>query len=102
MTDYLILGLATWRIANLLVNEDGPWDILLKLRYAAGTRYDQQSQPYPTNVFSGLLICVWCLSPWVGGIFTLGYLFNPTVTIWISLPFALSAMAVAVDRWING
>ena len=49
-----ILGLLTvWRITHLLHAEDGPWDIVVRLRRAAG------------NGFWGkLLDCFYCLSLW--------------------------------------
>ena len=102
MADYLILGLATWRISHLLVSEEGPWDFLSKFRHLAGVRYDEHSSPYSTNVFSELLTCIWCLSPWIGTILTLAYWRWSYPTILCSLPFALSAMAVIVNRWIDG
>jgi len=100
--DYVILGLATWRISNLLVNEDGPWDIFSKLRHLAGVRYDEHSSLYSTNELSKLLMCVWCLSPYLAAVLTLAYWFWPSIAIPISLPFALSAMAVLVDKVANG
>ena len=50
-----ILGLlAVWRITHLLQAEDGPWDISIHLRRAAG------------NSFWGkLLDCFYCLSLWI-------------------------------------
>ena len=100
--DYLILGLATWRISNLLVNEDGPWDIFPKLRHLAGVRYDEHSNAYSTTALSKLAMCVWCLSLYLAGVLTLAYWFWPNIAIPISLPFALSAMAVLVDKVANG
>jgi hypothetical protein len=100
--DYLILGLATWRISNLLVNEDGPWDLLARLRWALGIRYDQTSRPYGTNVFSKLWTCLWCISPYIGVLLTFAYWRWSDLTLLLSLPFALSSMAVIVDRVANG
>jgi hypothetical protein len=50
-----ILGLLTvWQITHLLQAEDGPWDIVVRLRRAAG------------NGFWGKLPdCFYCLSLWV-------------------------------------
>jgi hypothetical protein len=56
MTFYwLTLGvLAAWRITHLLNAEDGPWNLLVKLRRLAGN-----------SVFGSLLDCFYCLSLWV-------------------------------------
>ena len=46
--------LATWRITHLLVSEDGPFDIVVRLRRLAGNRF-----------FGRLMDCFYCLSFWV-------------------------------------
>jgi hypothetical protein len=56
---WLILGvLAVWRITHLLNAEDGPWDVLVKLRRFAGN-----------SIFGSLLDCFYCLSLWVAAPF---------------------------------
>ncbi len=51
----LVVGmLVVWRITHLLQAEDGPWDIVLRLRRAAGP-----------GLFGRLLDCFYCLSLWV-------------------------------------
>lgn len=52
---WLILGvLAVWRLTHLLQAEDGPWDLVVRLRRAAGS-----------GVWGRLLDCFHCLSLWV-------------------------------------
>lgn len=94
----LILTLATWRLTTLLVNEAGPFDVFERLRYAAGVRYDERSERYGTNVVARGLICVWCVSVWVGALLALGQWLAPGVVGWLALPFALSAGALVVER----
>lgn len=52
---WLALGvLAVWRVTHILNAEDGPWDIVLRLRRLAGSG------------FAGhLLDCFYCLSIWI-------------------------------------
>ena len=58
---WFILGvLSVWRITHLLNAEDGPWDLLARLRRLAGIGFSGQ-----------LLDCFYCL------------------TLWIAIPFAL-------------
>ena len=102
ITELIILGLATWRVASIIVSEDGPWQLFPRLRSWLGVRFDERSIPYSTTALSGLVICIWCLSPWIGGLFVLGFLLFPFPTILIASPFALSAMAVIIERWVNG
>jgi hypothetical protein len=50
----VVAALATWRITHLLAEEDGPWEIILRLRARLG---DSQA--------GRLLDCFYCLSLWV-------------------------------------
>ena len=84
------------------MNENGPWDILARIRYWLGVRYDDASMPYSTTTLSGALTCVWCLSVWVGAAIAFAYWWNPNMTTLLSLPFAFSAGAVIVEAWVNG
>ncbi|HEV2854141.1 MAG TPA: hypothetical protein VHC97_15210 [Thermoanaerobaculia bacterium] len=57
----LILGtLATWRLSHLLWGEDGPWDLLVRLRRAVGNGF-----------WGSLLDCFLCCSLWVAAPFAL-------------------------------
>lgn len=85
-------ALATWRIAHMLVNEDGPDDMIINLRtkFLSPTMISLR----PTKgerVLKGMFSCVWCMSIWVGAILAI----LPTRA---SVPFALSAVAIAIDE----
>jgi hypothetical protein len=82
----LVLGvLAVWRITHLLNAEDGPWDLLVKLRKLAGN-----------GVFGGLLDCFYCLSLWVSAplAWLLGHGWEFRLLLWP----ALSAGAILLER----
>src|SRR5215469_12475277 len=81
-----ILGLLTvWRITHLLQVEDGPWDIVVRLRKTAGDGF-----------WGKLLDCFYCLSLWVAA--PLAYLVPETrMERWLWWP-ALSAGAILVER----
>ncbi len=91
--DVVIVGLATWRIASLLVREEGPLDVFARLRSFAGV--PQPGEIGPATFWSQLLGCVWCLSLWLA----------PLVWIvWATAPLAAAilaaaAVAILVDRW---
>lgn len=101
-----ILALATWRLASLIANEDGPFEIFALLRTFVGVRYTtvEKSQspilpiPYGTNEFAKMLLCVWCNSIWIGAAVALAYWYNPHFTTWACLPLALSALAIVIDK----
>lgn len=54
MVRFVLAALATWRITHLLANEDGPADIVFRLRRRLGD-----------SPIGGLMDCFHCLSFWV-------------------------------------
>ncbi len=88
--DYLVLALATWRISSLIVNEDGPYKLCKSVR-----------EWLQRTISAELFNCLWCASVWVAIALTIAYWYVPELTIWLMLPFALSALAIALDKW-NG
>ena len=101
MLKVVVLALATWRMTSLLVWEDGPFEIFMRLRYLLGVRYDEQSQIYGSNWFAKGVVCPACASVWFGTLWAVAYWLWPAVW-WIALPLALSAGAIALERWNNG
>jgi hypothetical protein len=95
----LLIGLAAWRLASLLVNERGPYNMFVGFRERLGYEHDESGKPsaWPggwREVFS----CVWCLAIWTSllmwGLWELEELI---VVVW-----AAAAMAIVVERWSNG
>jgi hypothetical protein len=74
---WLVLGvLATWRITHLLQAEDGPWEVIVSLRRAAG------------SCFVGrLLDCFYCLTVWIAAPLALwiGDSWRERVLLWPTL-----------------
>ena len=58
---FVLATLATWRVTHLLVAEDGPADVVVRLRRRAGSSWA-----------GDLLDCFYCLSVWVAVPFTVG------------------------------
>jgi hypothetical protein len=77
--------LAVWRVTHLLHAEDGPWDMSVGLRRAAGDGF-----------FARLLDCFYCLSLWVALPIALliGSGPAPTLVLWLGL----SGGAIALNR----
>jgi len=83
---WLLLGLLTvWRLTHLLSAEDGPWDLVVRLRRAAGTGF-----------WAGLLDCFYCLSLWIAAPFA--YLIASSWIERLLLWPALSAGAIFFER----
>jgi hypothetical protein len=85
---WFFLGvLAVWRLTHLLQAEDGPADIVVKLRQKVGAGF-----------WAKLLDCFQCLSLWVALPFAgwMGGSLGERGLLWL----ALSAGAIIVERWI--
>ncbi len=83
---WLIVGtLVVWRITHLLQAEDGPWELVVRLRRRVGDGF-----------WGKLLDCFYCLSLWVAFpvAFGLGDSRVRTVILWP----ALSAGAILLER----
>src|SRR5437763_16308996 len=82
---FAVASLATWRVAHLLAHEDGPGDVLVKLRVKLGHGF-----------WATLLDCFYCLSAWVAAAFV------PVVTMRLgegaAVWLALSGAACLLER----
>ena len=85
---FVLATLAVWRVTHLFVAEDGPFDLLVRLRRAVGS-----------SVFGSLLDCFYCMSLWVAIPLALwmGQAWAEKAVLWL----ALSAAAILVHRVIE-
>jgi hypothetical protein len=81
----VIASLAVWRVTHLVQAEDGPWNIIVRLRRLAGQ-----------SALGDLLDCFFCLSIWVAGPFAycVGASWRERVLLWL----ALSGAAILLER----
>ena len=93
----IVVALAVWRLSSVLAREDGPWLVFERLRYALGVRYDDMSKRYGENVVAEGIICTWCNSVWLGILAAIGLYFAQSVTYWVCVPLAFSAVAIIID-----
>ena len=86
---FVLSLLATWRVTHLMSREDGPGDVLLKLRLRAGA-----------GVVGRLMDCFNCLSLWVAApfAFLVGRSGLEILLVWL----ALSAGACLLERTERG
>jgi hypothetical protein len=82
---FLLMILFVWRITHLLSAEDGPWDMVVRLRRSAGDGF-----------FGQLLDCFYCLSLWISA--PLAFLQGEKISERILLWPALSAGAILLER----
>jgi hypothetical protein len=82
---FLIAALAVWRVTHMLAREDGPWDMLLRLRRNVGN-----------GILKKLFSCFYCLSMWMAlpfALFLNGSL-SETLVGWL----ALSGASILLER----
>lgn len=77
---FLIAALAVWRFTHLLVHEDGPWNLIARVRRLPGR----------------LLQCFYCFSLWVAVPAALW--FRPAPLDFVVLWLALSGVACLLER----
>lgn len=83
-----VLGVcATWRVAHMLAHEDGPWDLVLRLRGAVGN-----------GPFGRVLDCLYCLSLWIAAPIAFTIADDPIG--WLIAWLALSGAACLLDRMV--
>ena len=83
---FLLAALATWRLAFMLVREDGPREIFARLRKRLGAGF-----------FGKLLSCVKCVGVWVAFplAFFVGGRWVELVVVWL----ALAGVVALIDEW---
>ena len=92
---FLYLGLAAWRLASLLANEDGPWMMFNRLRQAA-EQWCNQYRFYRELGLHDLVACEWCNSVWIGIGLTMFYLWLGETILYLAVPLALSTVAIII------
>jgi hypothetical protein len=83
---FVLAVLATWRVSHLLANEDGPFDIIVRIRATLGE-----------GLLGGLMDCFKCLSLWVAAPIALFLTHTPWV--WTVSWLALSGGACLLERF---
>ena len=98
MLSWLILFVfATFRLTHLLSSEEeGPFEILQKLRHIVGVRYDAKGERYHKNELAKGLLCFWCCSVWVGGLLAVPYIILSNVSFWLWPVCALALSGAAI------
>jgi hypothetical protein len=80
----VIAILATWRVAHLVASEDGPFDLIVRLRVRVGG-----------GLIGQLMDCPYCLSVWVAVPFA--FSLASTVPAWCAAWLAISGGASLLE-----
>ncbi len=92
----VILALATYTVSWLLhdTSRHGPYDILERIRWLAGARYDSKSGLHGTNVISQAMLCMYCSSFWIGIAMALLYIVIGKPFLYAMLPLAINGAVI--------
>jgi hypothetical protein len=82
---FVLAVLATWRVTHLLANEDGPADIIVRLRVRLGD-----------GLIGSLMDCFNCVSLWIAVPAACFLTFRPVT--WVISWLALSGGACLLER----
>lgn len=88
VVEFMLGVLAAWRVTHLLTSEDGPFEVVTRVRRLAGSGFMGQ-----------LLDCFYCLSLWTAAPLALWMQsqWRERVLLWL----ALSAAAILVNRVVD-
>jgi hypothetical protein len=89
---YVLCTLATWRLTHLIVAEDGPWDIVVRLRARLGE-----------SPAGRAMDCFYCSSIWLAlpFAFVIGRDVPGFLVSWLAISGAASLLEQATNRNMN-
>lgn len=94
----VVAGFAGWRLASLLVREDGPWHVFERLRRAAGVPETGEVR----GVLAEILTCVLCASLWTSAASMAAWILatgGAEVGEWVVSVFAAAGFALLVESF---
>jgi len=88
-TAFALSAFAVWRVSHLLSREDGPFDVVFRVRRTVGQGF-----------FGSLLDCFLCVSLWVAAPFALlvGDDWLAHMVAWLALSGAASILFLFTER----
>ena len=99
-TTFIYLSLASWRLASLIANEDGPWQMFQRFRQLAEKWCNKYKFCSELGLHE-LVTCEWCNSVWIGAGLTLLYLWIGDTILYLALPLALSTVVIIIKYVIH-
>jgi len=104
LTELVILALSAWRLAYMLVSEDGPGDVFAHLRRLVGVRQkladtpNGRQTPYGLNPLADAFCCVYCMSVWCAALGWCGLQTPAAPVVYI---LAVSGLAILAHRYVG-
>ena len=100
LTSFFYLSLAAWRIASLVANEDGPWQMFKRFRLRAEQWCNNYRFCRELGLYE-LVTCEWCNSIWIGAILTGVYLWIGESILYIAVPLAISTIVIILKYVVH-
>lgn len=100
LSTFFYLSLAAWRLASLIANEDGPWNMFRRFRQLAEKWCNNYRFCREFNLHE-MVACEWCNSIWIGAGLTVIYLWIGNTILWIAIPLALSTVAITIKYLVQ-
>lgn len=98
IAEALIAGLAGWRLAYLLVRDDGPFGLFERIRAKAGVPRIGFQAPRP--FFGGVLSCMYCATVWTAGAaWTVGHFGSWLFVVPVAAMGAAAMLEQGLIRW---
>ena len=97
---FFYLALAAWRLASLVANEDGPWQLFRRFRDRAEYMCKKYRFCSELGLYE-LLSCEWCNSIWIGAGLTILYLWIGESILYIAIPLALSTVTIIIKYLVQ-
>jgi hypothetical protein len=85
---FMLCALAIWRLTHFLVAEDGPWDVVVRVRVRLGD-----------SVFGRAMDCFYCMSLWFAIPFA--FMIASHILSWMVAWLSLSAAASLLEQATN-
>jgi hypothetical protein len=99
VVEVAVYVLAVWRVAFMLVYDQGPFLVFLRVRELFGVVHDEADEPisWPRG---SLFACLGCMAVWVAiGLLPLFLLDWGRIVL---IAFAVAGAAKLVQRWYDG
>lgn len=89
---FIITALAVYRATRFVIQDE----LVSSLRNRLWKKF-----PPETNKFGYLFTCMWCMSIWTASLFVLSSIIMPTITFYVCLVLALSAIVGLLTAYEN-
>ena len=99
LISFIIIALASDCLATFISSDgwSGPFNLLHKLRYVVGMRYNDVSELQATSVVAEALMCWVCGPIWISIVLIIPYFFWQEV-LWLYAPFAVGGLVLNAKK----